>query len=238
MSLEAQLVVAEANVEQGKANLDNSIANLNYTDIRSPEDGIIIDRKIDSGQTVAATFQTPDLFVVAPDMKKKMLVYASVDEADIGHILDAQQTNQPVRFTVDAFPDDLFEGQIYQVRQSATITQNVVTYPVIVESPNPDMKLRPSMTASISFQLREKDKVLRVPNAALRFFPQREQVHPDDRKLLESRDPAPGETDEQTGKARSAEDKAESAPQAQSSPCLDRGWRVPATGGGCHGAKR
>jgi len=130
MSLEAQLVVAETTVDQAQANLDNSLANLGYTEIRSPEDGIIIDRKIDPGQTVAATFQTPDLFVVAPDMKKEMLVYASVDEADIGLIQDAMQTEQPVSFTVDAYPDDLFEGKISQIRKSSTTTQNVVTVPV------------------------------------------------------------------------------------------------------------
>ena len=149
-----------------------SEANLDYTEIRSPVDGIVIDRKIDPGQTVAATFQTPELFIVAPDMRKEMHVFASVDEADIGLIRDAQESGQPVRFTVDAYPDDLFEGKIFQIRKSSTTTQNVVTYPVVVSAPNPDLKLLPGMTASISFQVaRDATNVLRIPNAALRFYP-------------------------------------------------------------------
>jgi HlyD family secretion protein len=208
-SLEAQLDVNKANVEQAQANLKNSEINLAYTEIRSPEDGIIIDRKVDPGQTVASAFQTPDLFVVAPDMKK-IFVFANVDEADIGLIRDAKESKQPVRFTVDAYPDALFSGTIYQVRQSSTTTQNVVTYPVVIAVDNPDLKLMPGMTASISFQLREKDKILRVPNAALRFFPAREQVRPEDLQLLDNRAPAAGEADEQLEKTRSADEKADS----------------------------
>jgi HlyD family secretion protein len=209
MALEAQLVVARASVDQAWANLEQSEANQGYTKIRSPVDGIIIDRKIDPGQTVAASFQTPELFVVAPDMKKEMRVFASVDETDIGLIRAAQEAGQPVRFTVDAYPDDLFEGKIFQIRKNSTTTQNVVTYPVVVSAPNPDLKLLPGMTANISFQLREKRSVLRIPNAALRFYPpQREQVRPDDRKILEGRS-APSESEAQTETPRSAEEKAD-----------------------------
>src|SRR5205814_10062164 len=111
-SLAAQLTVAEASVKQAEASLDNSRVPLDYTEIRTPVDGTVIDRKIDPGQTLAAQFQTPELFVVAPDMKKEMHVIASVDEADIGLIRRAQEAGQPVRFTVDAYPDDLFEGTI------------------------------------------------------------------------------------------------------------------------------
>ena len=158
-ALEAALEVAKSSVEQAQANLDQSKANVAYTEIRSPVSGVIINRKIDPGQTMAAQFQTPELFIVAPDLRD-MRVFASVDEADIGLIHEAQQAKQPVHFTVDAWPDLLFEGKILQIRMNSTTTQNVVTYPVVIEAPNPDLKLKPDMTATISFQLREKDDVL------------------------------------------------------------------------------
>jgi HlyD family secretion protein len=192
LSLKAQLRLSEANVEQAAAALRNSEANLGYTDIRSPVDGMIIDRKIDEGQTLAAQFQTPELFIVAPDMEKKMHVFASVDEADIGLIRDAQLGQRPVEFRVDAYPDDLFTGQIEQIRLSSTTTQNVVTYPVVVAAPNPDLKLLPGMTASISFVVDERNDVLKVPNAALRFFPELRHVRAEDRPLVE------GKVDEMT----------------------------------------
>jgi len=185
MSLQAQLKVARASVEQAQANLENSEANLNYTYIKSPVDGIVIDRKIDEGQTLAAQFQTPELFVVAPNMREKMHIYASVDEADIGLIREAKERNEKVQFTVDAYPDDLFEGTIYQVRMNPTTVQNVVTYPVVVEAANPDLKLLPGMTANLSFQIDKREDVLKIPNAALRFFPKSEHVRPEDRKLLD-----------------------------------------------------
>lgn len=207
-SLEAQLAVAQTSIDQALANLEQSEANLGYTAIKSPVDGMVIDRKIDPGQTVAASFQTPELFTVAPDMRNEMRVYASVDEADIGLIRDAQISGQPVRFTVDAYPDDLFPGTIFQIRKNSTTTQNVVTYPVIVSAPNKELKLLPGMTASISFQVGEKKDVVRIPNAALRFYPQREQVRPEDRKILESAVPQRTADDEQMEAVRSAEDKA------------------------------
>jgi len=184
MSLEAQLTVAEANVEQAKANLENSETNLAYTDIRAPVAGIVIDRKIDDGQTIAAQFQTPELFVLAPDMDQRIHIYASVDEADIGLVRRAQAEVRPVTFTVDAYPDELFSGSIYQVRLSSEENQNVITYPVIVEAPNQDLKLLPGMTATLSFQIQELNDVLRIPNAALRFYPEKAWVHPDDQKIL------------------------------------------------------
>jgi len=185
MSLEAQLKVAEAAVQQAEGALETSQANLAYTEIRSPVDGIIIDRKIDRGQTLAAMFQTPELFIVAPDMEKKMYVFATVDEADIGLILKAQAKNLPVEFHVDAYPDDTFTGTIEQVRKNSTTTENVVTSPVAVAAPNPDMKLLPGMTASLSFQVDHRKDVLRVPNAALRFYPTESQyVRPEDREIL------------------------------------------------------
>ncbi len=186
MTREADLQVSKANVDQAKAQLDNSLANLGYTDILSPCTGVVIEKKIDIGQTLAAQFQTPEMFVVAPEMDKRMHIYASVDEADIGMIRKAQDDGQVVRFTVDAYPEELFDqGKIVQVRLSSTEEQNVITYPVIVETPNPDLKLLPGMTANLSFQIKKRDGVLRVPNAALRFYPAREKVHPDDRHIID-----------------------------------------------------
>lgn len=185
LSLEAELVVANSAVEQAQGNLANSEANLAYTEIRSPVEGIVVDRKIDQGQTLAAQFQTPELFVVAPDLDRLIHVYATVDEADIGLIRDAKDRSQPVNFTVDAYPDELFQGKIYQIRISSTTTQNVVTYPVVVEAPNTKLKLLPGMTASLSFHIAAKDRVLRIPDAALRFFPELAQVRLEDRPLLE-----------------------------------------------------
>jgi len=152
-------------------------------------DGIVIERKVDPGQTVAASFQTPELFIIAPDMDKHMYVYASVDEADIGQIRAAQERGQVVKFTVDAYPGDLFEGKIHQIRKNSTTTQNVVTYPVVIEAPNPDLKLMPGMTASLTFQIERKESVLRVPSAALRFVPLPAQVRPEDRRHVETAPP-------------------------------------------------
>jgi HlyD family secretion protein len=186
MALEAQLTVAEAAVKQAEANLKNSKANLDYTDILSPVDGIVIDRKIDPGQTLASQFQTPELFTIAPDMDKVMHVFASVDEADIGMIRRAQEANQPVKFEVDAYPDDEFEGTIYQIRKSSTTTNNVVTYPVVIAAPNPDLKLLPGMTADIEFQIDVLNNVVRIPNAALLYYPPPELVRQQDRGLVDA----------------------------------------------------
>jgi HlyD family secretion protein len=224
LSLEAELIVAESNVEQAQANLNNSLANLGYTEIRSPVDGIVIERKIEPGQTLATQFQMPELFVVAPDMRKTMHVFASVDEADIGLIRDAQLQKQPVRFTVDAYPDDLFEGEIHQIRTNSTTTQNVVTYPVIVAAANPDLKLLPGMTASLSFQTAETKDVLRVPNAALRYYPLREHVRPEDRALLEGNDRK--DTDKEDGDSTSARQSATEKAEARRSRSHRHVWVV------------
>ena len=181
----AQVNFAKASINAAEATLKNSEANLGYTEIRSPVDGIVIERKVDPGQTVAASFQTPELFIVAPDMDKHMHVFASVDEADIGLIRTAQERGRAVKFTVDAYPSDLFEGKIYQIRKASSTTQNVVTYPVVIETSNPDLKLFPGMTANISFELETRDDVLRLPAAALRFFPTAEQVRPQDRTYID-----------------------------------------------------
>ena len=148
----------------------------------------MIDRKVDPGQTVAAQFQTPVMFVVAPDLEKKVYVYASVDEADIGLIRDAQERSQPVTFTVDAYPKDSFTGKIVQVRLNPTTVSNVVTYTVIVEAANGELKLLPGMTANLVVPDREATATCSaVPNAALRFHPKPEQVRKSDQAIVEGR---------------------------------------------------
>jgi HlyD family secretion protein len=184
-SLEAQINVAEAAILETKANLSTARTNLDFTDIKSPVDGIVTDRKIDPGQTVAAQFQTPTLFVVAPELERKVLVHASVDEADIGLIREAKERSQPVTFTVDAYPNDVFAGHIWQIRLNPTTVQNVVTFTVVVEAAQRDLKLLPDMTANLSFQIEEKVGVLTVPNSAFRFLPKPEEVRPGDRAILE-----------------------------------------------------
>src|SRR5262249_40933759 len=186
-----------------------SRANLEYTRIIAPENGVVIDRKVDPGQTVAASFQTPEMFTLGPDMRKEMRVFASVDEADIGEIRKAKENKLPVRFTVQGYPDDLFEGTIVDIRMNSTTTQNVVTYPVVVSVPNPDLKLLPGQTADISFQIGETKDVLRIPNAALRFFPQREHVRREDQKLLEQQATTQADSQENTEASRSALEIAE-----------------------------
>lgn len=183
-SLEAQARIAEAGVKQAEAGLSNSEANLEFTRIVSPVDGVVIDRKIEPGQTLAAQFQTPELFVVAPDLRDEMHLFASVDEADIGLIREAAKQEQPVQFTVDAYPDDLFVGKVVQIRLSPIVAQNVVTYPVVVSAENKEQKLMPGMTASLSFQTGKRDRCVRIPNAALRFFPKVEHVRPEDKHLV------------------------------------------------------
>ncbi|MDB4671204.1 MAG: efflux RND transporter periplasmic adaptor subunit [Pirellulaceae bacterium] len=184
-TLEAQLTIAKASILQAEANLLNSKQNVSYTKIRAPEAGIIIDRKVEPGQTLTAQFQTPEMFVIAPRMREKMHVFADVDEVDIGKIIEAWNDERPVKFTVDSYPEDLFEGRISEVRYSATETQNVVTYPVVVETTNADLKLLPGMTATIEFQVQKKEGCIRVPNSAIRFLPDKKYVHPDDQPILE-----------------------------------------------------
>jgi len=157
---------ANAQVQQATAALAQALTNLKYTKIISPIDGIVVDRQYDVGQTVAASFQAPTLFSIAQDLTK-MQVQADVDQSDIGRIA----VGQTARFTVDSYPDQEFRGRISQIRLNATVTQNVVTYPVIIEVPNPDEKLRPKMTANVTIDVATVQDVLRIANAALRFKP-------------------------------------------------------------------
>jgi HlyD family secretion protein len=174
-------LAAQADLDQAQANYDSSVAAVNQaraslaqaeTDLRqsrivAPIDGVVVDRQYDVGQPVAASFQAPTIFTIAQDLTK-MQVSADVSESDIGLI----KVGQPVRFTVDAYPDQTFRGKIAQIRLNATVNQNVVTYPVIIEVANPDLALRPSMTANVSIDVATVHDVLRIPNAALRFRPE------------------------------------------------------------------
>jgi len=162
----ADIQSSEARLEQAESQLDSSKVDLTYTIIKSPIDGVVISRRVNIGQTVAASLQAPVLFQIANDLSK-MQVECSVDEADIGKVKEGQK----VRFTVDAFPNENFTGKVSQVRYSPEIVQNVVTYTTIVEVSNPEMKLRPGMTATVSVVTGEAKNVLRVPNSALRFSP-------------------------------------------------------------------
>jgi HlyD family secretion protein len=158
---------AQAQVAQSRAALSQAQTNLHYAKIVSPIDGVVVDRAYDVGQTVAASFQAPTLFQIAQDLTK-MQVQADVDQSDIGRI----QVGQFSRFTVDSYPDETFRGRISQIRLNATVSQNVVTYPVIIEVPNPDEKLRPKMTANVTISVARVQNVLRIPNGALRFRPE------------------------------------------------------------------
>jgi HlyD family secretion protein len=158
---------AMASVNQARAALQQAETNLKYTKIVSPIDGVVVDRQYDVGQTVAASFQAPTLFQIAQDLTK-MQVQADIDQSDIGRI----QVGQGARFTVDAYPDQEYHGRIAEIRLNATVSQNVVTYPVIIQVANPEEKLHPKMTANVIIEVATVHNVLRVPNAALRFKPE------------------------------------------------------------------
>jgi HlyD family secretion protein len=162
----AALSAAKAAVMQARADKDTAQVNLAFTKITSPIDGIVVTRSVDVGQTVAAAFQAPTLFLIANDLTK-MQILANIDEADVGKV----QENADARFTVDAYAGETFTGKIRQVRQSPNTIQNVVTYPAVIDAPNPDGKLRQGMTASVTIVAAHKENVLRVSNAALRWRP-------------------------------------------------------------------
>jgi len=169
---------ATYNYEKAKNNYANNVSgmtkvsrNLQYAIITSPIDGVVINRAVEEGQTVAAGFSTPTLFTIANDLTQ-MRVIANVDEADIGQVEDEQN----VKFTVDAYPNDVFEGKVTQVRLEAKVTSNVVTYEVVISAPNPDLKLKPGLTANVTIFTLERANVLTVPSKALRFFPDEEAL--------------------------------------------------------------
>lgn len=157
---------ARQTVASSRESVQKAQTNLGYATITSPIDGVVLSKSVEEGQTVAASFNTPELFNIAQDLTD-MRVIADIDEADIGGVKEGQR----VSFTVDAFPDDKFEGQVTQVRQQATTTSNVVTYEVVISAPNKDLKLKPGLTANVTIFTLEKNGVLAVPSKALRFMP-------------------------------------------------------------------
>lgn len=164
---------AKNTYEGNQADLIKVKRNLGYATITSPIDGVVISRAVEEGQTVAAGFSTPTLFTIANDLTQ-MEVIANVDEADIGQV----EQGQRVSFTVDAYPNDEFEGQVTQVRLEATTTSNVVTYEVVINAPNPDQKLKPGLTANITIYTLERNNILTIPSKALRFVPDATLLEP------------------------------------------------------------
>ena len=162
---------AKEQVASAKEEVQRAQTNLGYATITSPIDGIVLSKSVEEGQTVAASFSTPELFTIAQDLTN-MQVVADVDEADIGDVKEGER----VSFTVDAYPDDTFEGTVKQVRQEATTTNNVVTYEVVISAPNADLKLKPGLTANVTIYTAERKGVLSVSSKALRFTPQKETV--------------------------------------------------------------
>ena len=162
---------AKEQVAAAKEEVQRAQTNLGYATITSPIDGIVLSKSVEEGQTVAASFSTPELFTIAQNLTN-MQVVADVDEADIGDVKEGER----VSFTVDAYPDDTFEGTVKQVRQEATTTNNVVTYEVVISAPNADLKLKPGLTANVTIYTAERKGVLSVPSKALRFTPQKETV--------------------------------------------------------------
>ena len=162
---------AKEQVASAKEEVQRAQTNLGYATITSPIDGVVLSKSVEEGQTVAASFSTPELFTIAQDLTN-MQVVADVDEADIGDV----KVGERVSFTVDAYPDDTFEGTVKQVRQEATTTNNVVTYEVVISAPNADLKLKPGLTANVTIFTAERKGVLSVESKALRFTPQKETV--------------------------------------------------------------
>src|SRR5437762_12280665 len=165
----AQLALDQAGVAQAEASLEEAQVNLRYTDILSPVDGVVVSRNVDVGQTVAASFQTPTLFLIAQDLTK-MQVDTNVSESDVGRV----QEEQPATFTVDAYPGQRFRGKVAQVRNAPITVQNVVTYDVVTAVDNAKLALKPGMTANVTITTAKRDQVLRIPARALRFRPEGE----------------------------------------------------------------
>ena len=165
-SARLQYEQSKQQVAQSRESVQRAQTNLGYATITSPIDGVVLSKAVEEGQTVAASFNTPELFTIAQDLTN-MRVIADIDEADIGGVKEGQR----VTFTVDAFPEDQFEGAVTQVRQQATTESNVVTYEVVISAPNNDLKLKPGLTANVTIFTLEKNNVLAVPSKALRFQP-------------------------------------------------------------------
>ena len=165
---------AHRQIDVQRQNVQKAQTNLGYATIMAPIDGVVLSKEVEEGQTVASAMTTPTLFIIAQDLTD-MRVIADIDEADIGGVKEGQR----VSFTVDAFPDDVFEGSVTQVRQQATTESNVVTYEVVISAPNDELKLKPGLTANVTIFTMEKTGVLAVPNKALRFTPNEAVMTPD-----------------------------------------------------------
>jgi HlyD family secretion protein len=176
---EASVASARAAIDQARAAVTLAETNLAYTEIVSPIDGVVISRGVDVGQTVAASFQAPTLFTIAED-PRKMEVHTSVAESDVGRVLPGQN----VDFTVDAFVSKTFKGIVKEVRYSPVVVQNVVTYDAVVSVDNPELELRPGMTADVTFQVESHQNVLFVPSAALRFRPPEAKIDPKGKRII------------------------------------------------------
>lgn len=201
---EVSILQANASVSQAEATLQKAKLNLGYCTIKSPVEGVIIDRRVNIGQTVVSSLNTPSLFLIAKDLKR-MQVWVAVNEADIGKIYEGQ----PVIFTVSTYEDEIFKGEVGQIRLNATMTQNVVTYTVEVITDNSSGKLLPYLTANVNFEVNRKDNVLQVANAALRWKPKTGQVAPEYQSIL-------NESAEQ-GKDPGRNQRDPNAPQTQHS---------------------
>jgi HlyD family secretion protein len=184
---------AAYNYERAKSSYDRNLSdmtrvrrNLEYATITSPIDGVVINRAVEEGQTVAAGFSTPTLFTIANDLRR-MRVIADVDEADIGQVEEGQN----VHFTVDAYPEDVFEGTVTQVRLEAVVTSNVVTYEVVISAYNPDLKLKPGLTANVTIYTLERPNVLTIPSKALRFLPDERTLGSMPQDVVPGGQPAP-----------------------------------------------
>jgi HlyD family secretion protein len=216
---------ARASVEQAQATVKQARADLAHTRIHSPIDGVVVNREYDIGQTVAASFQAPTLFTIAQDLTK-MQVAADVSESDIGRI----KVGQPVRFTVDAYPNREFRGDVDQIRLNATVNQNVVTYPVIIAVANPEGILRPNMTANVSVDVATVADTLRVPNAALRWRPEgvTQEAAAPSRTRAGSAPAAPAGGAAATAEAPS---RSRRGPGGGGRPVRQVVWTLPAAGG-------
>jgi HlyD family secretion protein len=199
---EANLKVGEATVKQNEAALAMAKRNLDYCTINSPVKGTIIDRRVSVGQTVVSSMTASSMFLIAKDLRK-MLIWASVNEADIGRIHEGM----PVQFSVDAYPNETFHGTVTQIRFNATMTQNVVTYTVVVTADNSDLRLLPYLTANLSFQVEQHPDVLYVPNGALRWKPRPQDVLPEFRDSLRAAGDEKGEHAE-GGQAKAKDEAA------------------------------
>jgi HlyD family secretion protein len=224
LNAKSDVISAEASLSQAKAQLDLSNVNMSYATIRSPVDGVVITRKVNVGQTIQASYQAPVLFQVATDLTK-MKVECSVDEADIGRVKEGQKA----RFTVEAYPNETFSGTVQQVRYAAETVSNVVTYTTVINVENPEKKLRPGMTATVSIVVGEAKNVLRVPNSALRFTPElsqaeMERIMKDMSERMQAQRQAqggqPGAATTQGGPAQSARRTEGQRPQGQGSQAM------------------